>query len=58
MLERKTAKYKFNLTAVARANKVARIVFALMTKGALPARVTIGRQPHRGRSVMQMARPG
>ena len=31
MLERKTVKYKFNLTAVALANKVARIVFALMT---------------------------
>jgi hypothetical protein len=27
MLERKTVKYKFNLTAVALANKVARIVF-------------------------------
>jgi hypothetical protein len=33
MLERKTVKYKFNLTAVALANKVARIVFALMTRG-------------------------
>jgi transposase len=28
MIERKTVKYKFNLTAVALANKVARIVFA------------------------------
>ena len=32
-LERKTVKYKFKLTAVALANKVARIVFALMTRG-------------------------
>jgi hypothetical protein len=45
MLERKTVKYKFNLTAVALANKVARIVFALMT-GA--ANTTTGRsQPER-----------
>jgi transposase len=33
MLERKTVKYKFKLTAVALANKVARIVYALMTRG-------------------------
>ena len=33
MLERKTVKCKFNLTAVALANKVARIVFVLMTRG-------------------------
>ncbi len=33
MLERKTVKYKFKLTAVAVANKVARIVYALMTRG-------------------------
>ena len=33
MLERKMVKYKFNLTAVALANKVARIVFVLMTRG-------------------------
>ena len=33
MLERKTVKYKFNLTAVALANKVARIIFVLMTRG-------------------------
>jgi transposase len=33
MLERKTVKYKFDLTAVALANKVARIVFVLMTRG-------------------------
>jgi len=33
MLERKAVKYKFKLTAVALANKVARIVFALMTRG-------------------------
>ena len=33
MLERKTVKYKFKLTAVALANKVARLVFALMTRG-------------------------
>jgi transposase len=33
MLERKTVKYKFKLTAVALANKVARIVFALMIQG-------------------------
>ena len=33
MLERKTVRYKFKLTAVALANKVARIVFVLMTRG-------------------------
>src|SRR5208282_71119 len=33
MLERKTVTYKFKLTAVALANKVARIVFALLTRG-------------------------
>ncbi len=33
MLERKTVKYKYNLTAVALANKVARIIFVLMTRG-------------------------
>ena len=33
MLERKTVKYKFKVTAVALANKVARIVFVLMTRG-------------------------
>ena len=33
LLDRKTVKYKFKLTAVALANKVARIVYALMTKG-------------------------
>ena len=33
LLERKTVKYKFKLTAVALANKVARIVFVLMTRG-------------------------
>jgi hypothetical protein len=33
LIERKTVKYKFKLTAVALANKVARIVYALMTKG-------------------------
>jgi hypothetical protein len=32
MLERKTVRYKFKLTAVALANK-ARIVFVLMTRG-------------------------
>ena len=32
-LERKAVRYKFKLTAVALANKVARIVFALMTRG-------------------------
>jgi len=31
--QRKTVKYKFKLTAVALANKVARIVFVLMTRG-------------------------
>ena len=30
MLERKTVKYKFNLTAVALANKMARIAFAIL----------------------------
>ena len=34
MLERKTVKYKFKLTAVALANKVARIAYALMTRAA------------------------
>ena len=33
LLARKTVKHKFKLTAVALANKVARIVFALMTRG-------------------------
>jgi transposase len=33
LLARKTVEYKFKLTAVALANKVARIVFALMTHG-------------------------
>jgi len=33
LIERKTVKYKFKLAAVALANKVARIVYALMTKG-------------------------
>jgi hypothetical protein len=33
MLERKTVRYKFKLTAVALANNVARIVFVLMTRG-------------------------
>jgi transposase len=33
VLERKTVKYKFKLTAVALANKLARIVYALVTKG-------------------------
>jgi hypothetical protein len=33
MLERKTVKYRFKLTAVALANNVARIVFVPMTRG-------------------------
>jgi hypothetical protein len=33
LLARKTVKHKFKLTAVALANKVARVVFALMTRG-------------------------
>lgn len=33
MLARKTVKYKFKLTAVALANKLARIVFVLLTRG-------------------------
>jgi transposase len=33
LIERKAVKYKFKLTAVALANKVARIVFALLTRG-------------------------
>ena len=33
VLERKTVKYKFKLTPVALANKVARIVFVLLTRG-------------------------
>ena len=33
LLARKAVKYKFKLTAVALANKVARIVFALLTRG-------------------------
>lgn len=33
LLESKTVKYKFKLTAVAVANKLARIVFALLTRG-------------------------
>ena len=47
MLERKTVKYKFKLTAVALANKVARIVFVLMTR---VASTTVGRsRPERTR---------
>ncbi len=42
LLARKAVKYKFKLTAVALANKVARIVFVIMTRGGqyneLPAR--------------------
>ena len=33
LLERKDATYKFKLTAVALANKLARIVFALLARG-------------------------
>ncbi len=33
LLARKTVKHKFKLTAVSLANKVARIVFALVTQG-------------------------
>jgi transposase len=33
LLERQAVKYKFKLTAVALANKVARIVFAILTRG-------------------------
>ena len=33
MIERKTVKHEFKLTAVALANKAARIVYALMTRG-------------------------
>jgi transposase len=33
MLERKTVTHKFKLTAVALANKVARIIFALLNRG-------------------------
>jgi hypothetical protein len=33
MLERKTVKYRFKLPAVALADKAARIVFVLMTRG-------------------------
>jgi transposase len=33
LLTRKTVKHKFKLAAVALANKVARIVFAIMTRG-------------------------
>jgi transposase len=37
LLERKDVKYKFKLTAVALANKLARIVFALLTRGGVYA---------------------
>jgi hypothetical protein len=33
LLDRKTVKYKFKLTAVALANKLARVVYVLMTRG-------------------------
>jgi hypothetical protein len=33
MLDRKTVKYKFNLTEVALANELAQIVYVLATKG-------------------------
>jgi transposase len=42
MLARKTVKYKFKLTAVALANKVARIVFALMTRGGCYNELPVG----------------
>ena len=42
MLARKDVEYKFKLTAVALANKVARIVFALMTRGGCYIELPIG----------------
>ena len=35
MLAKRTAKYKFKLTAMAVVNKLARIVFALLSRGGL-----------------------
>jgi hypothetical protein len=46
MPERKNVKYKFNLTAVALGNKVARIVLVLMTRD---AGTTVGRSRHEQR---------
>ena len=55
LLERKTVKYKFKLTAVALANKVARIVFVLMT-GAV--NTTTGRsRPERKRLFKEEVSP-
>jgi hypothetical protein len=45
MLERKTVKYKFKLTAVALANKLARIVYALATKGGITTTVRSRPEP-------------
>jgi transposase len=42
LLERKDAKYKFKLTAVALANKLARIVFALLSRGGVYAGQPVG----------------
>ncbi len=50
MIERKTVKYKFKLTAVALANKLARIVYALATKGGPLRRPS-------GRGLNQQAQP-
>jgi hypothetical protein len=49
MLERETVKYKFKLTAVAFANKVARIVFVLMTRG--------GSSPHHSNALVVAPAP-
>ena len=52
LLARKAVKYKFKLTAVALANKVARIVFALLTQGGeyneLPAQAEAAKTSARG----------
>jgi hypothetical protein len=57
MPERKNVKYKFNLTAVALGNKVARIVLVLMTRD---AGTTVGRSRHeqRGSSIGSFRRQG
>ena len=56
MLERKTVKYKFKLTAVALANKLARIVFVLL-RGAANSTIVRSR-PERMGSAEGVSPPG
>jgi hypothetical protein len=58
MLERKTVTHKFKLTAVALANKVARIVFALLTRaGRYQERPAPSRHAEKASQPIEMSRP-